>query len=149
MSEESDQECMRNKVREQQQNRENHGGTVTRVVPIVLPDGSTISGDIHSSTDLKNIAHENKLSKFEEGIENIHIEISEKVIEISENVEMISELQAESQTDMIENVVKGGQNEPSKANTFLPPIMQNSNFVQKSKLQAKRENHGTDKVNRL
>merc|ERR1712013_298323 len=108
MSEESDQ---------QQQNRENHGGAVTRVVPIVLPDGSTISGDIHSSTDLKNIAHENKLSKFEEGIENIHIEISEKVIEISENVEMISELQAESQTDMIENVVKGGQNEPSKANT--------------------------------
>ena len=106
MSEESDQEYMRNKVREQQQNRGNHGGTVTRVVPIVLPDGSTICGDKHGSTDLKNIDHENKLSKFEEGIENIHVEISEKIIEISENVEMISELQAESQSDMIENVVK-------------------------------------------
>ena len=103
---ESDTETLRFRMEEQHQNRGNHGGTVTKVVPIVLPDGSTVGGDIHRRTEPTNIHQENKLSKFEEGIENIHVEISEKVIEISENVEMISELQAESQSDLIQNSVK-------------------------------------------
>ena len=110
MSGESDTGVLRNRVREQQQNRGNNGGPVTRVVPIVLPDGRTVQPDIHTCNESTNIHQENKLSKFEEGIENIHVEISEKIIEISENVEMISELQAESQSDLIGNEVKVGTN---------------------------------------
>jgi len=122
---------------------------ISRVIPIVLSDGSVIGGEMQgSNNDFTNNLQENHLAKVEEGIENIHVEISEKVIEISENVEMMSALQAESQADFIENDVKEVRDNISSSNNHLPPIMTSTKFIQKSNLEARRKNPGTEQASR-
>ena len=76
-----------------------------RVVPIVLPDGGVVGGKLNRSTDFEHEKTfdqlEGKTSKMLEGMESIRIETSEKITEVSENVEMSSALEVGNHAECV------------------------------------------------